>query len=108
MGPDTAYLSQMLDRQLAFLIEQEDHAVITSVPGFLRALRREPQLAIHLSDLHEEADALGRTLHIAEYDGGNPGQMLQLGFEEVGSKLLRRRTDRRVPRKGHCLPRPAR
>jgi hypothetical protein len=88
MGPGAAYLNQMLDRQLAFLLEQQDHAVITSIPGFLQALRREPQLAIHLSDLHEEADALGRTLHVAEYDGGNPGKLLQHGFEEVGNKLL--------------------
>jgi hypothetical protein len=88
MGPDATYLSQMLDRQLAFLIEQEDHAVITSIPGFLQALRREPQLAIHLGDLHDEAEALGRALHIEEYDGGNPGQLLELGFDEVGSKLL--------------------
>lgn len=87
MGPDATYLSQMLDRQLAFLIEQEDHAVITSIPGFLQALRREPQLAIHLGDLHDEAEALGRALHAEEYDNGNPGQLLELGFEEIGSKV---------------------
>jgi hypothetical protein len=87
MGPDATYLSEMLDRQLAFLVEQEDHAVVTSIPGFLQALRREPQLAIHLSDLHDEAEALGQALHVEEYDGGNPGKLLQLGFEEIGTKV---------------------
>jgi hypothetical protein len=81
VGAGAAYLNQMLDRLLAFLIEQQDHAIIASIPGFLQGLTREPQLAIHLSDLHTEADALGRMLHVAEYDGGNPGKLPQLGIE---------------------------
>lgn len=87
MGPDATYLSEMLDRQLAFLIQQDDHAVVTSIPGFVQALRREPQLAIHLADLHGETEEYGRALQAEEYDGGNPGQLLQLGFDEVGSKV---------------------
>ncbi len=89
MGPDTTYLHELLDGQLAFLLAQDDDVALLSVPAFLQALRREPQISIHLDDLRVEADELGRELQEVEYDGGNPGQLVQLAWEELGQKLPR-------------------
>ncbi len=87
MGPGFAYLNELLDGQLGFLLEQEDPAVITSVPGFLQALRSEPLLSIHLADLHEEAQQRGQGLLAEEHDGGNPSMLIELVLDELGTKL---------------------
>lgn len=83
--PD-AELSDLLDGQLAFLLDQQGGSALLAVHGFLQSLRREPRLAIHLDDLSAEADTLGRELRQEEYNGGNPGQLLELCWDEIGQK----------------------
>jgi hypothetical protein len=87
MGPDVAFLSEMLNSQLAFPLSQEDPAAITSIPGFLQAVRSEPRFAMHLADIHEEAQQLGKDLLSEEYDDGNPGQLVERALDELGQKL---------------------
>jgi hypothetical protein len=89
MGPDLPITTELLEGQLAFLMEQDAPARVTAVPGFLRALRTEPRLAVHLADLHVEAQEIGRTLQAEECEDGNSAAMLELAFEEVWQKLPR-------------------
>jgi hypothetical protein len=83
------YLSELLDGQLGFLLAQSHGAAVTAVPGFLRALRSDPRLAIHLDDLHAQAERMGDTLQAEEHDGGNPARLLEIAFEEAGTKVPR-------------------
>lgn len=83
----TSYVSELLDDQLTFLRAQASDALLLSLPAFLQALGRDPQLAIHLDDMRIEADRLGRTLMQEESDGGNAGGLLSLAWEELGNKL---------------------
>ena len=90
MSSDLSPIRELLDDQLTFLLDQRDSInVVLSTPGFLRALRREAQLAIHLDDLHVEADRIGRSLHELEYDNGNPGMLIEHVWEELDDKLPR-------------------
>lgn len=60
-----------------------------AVPGFLHALRSDPRLVIHLADLHAEAERLGQKLQDEEHDSGNPATLLELAFDEAGTKVPR-------------------
>lgn len=83
----TLYLRELLDQQLAYLLEQRGREALLSVPSFLGAIRRESQIAIHVDDLRAEAQRLGESLRAAEYDEGNPGQLLELTHEELRQKV---------------------
>jgi hypothetical protein len=89
IGPDIAYLNELLEGQLAFLLAQAGGAAIIATPGFLQALRRDPRLAIHLGDLHAEAERLGERLQDEEHDKGNPAKLLELAFDEAGTRVPR-------------------
>jgi hypothetical protein len=85
--PEHAYLTELLDGQLSFLLAQPHCAAVMAVPGFLRALGGDPRLAIHLADLHADAARLGEILHEEEHDGGNPAGLLEIAFDEAAQKV---------------------
>jgi len=54
-----------------------------------RPPRRDSQIAIHVDDLRADGERLGEDLRAEEYDGGNPGQLLELAHDEIGQKVPR-------------------
>jgi hypothetical protein len=76
-----------IDRQVYYLRGRGDDQFLFAVTGALRAWDRDPVLGPMLQELEREADDLGREFQEAERDGGNPGQMLDIIWDHLGSGL---------------------
>lgn len=81
------FASEKLNRQLGYLAGSPDPEFLFGVGDVLRSLEGDTELASHITDLCHEADDLGKELQADEYDGGNPGQMLEILWDDLGRQL---------------------
>jgi hypothetical protein len=79
-----------ISRQLRYLRSLPDVEFLFALGDALRALETDPEIARHLLDLSKEADDLGKDLRADEVDNGNPDQVLEIAWDELG-KVVRGR-----------------